>query len=612
MRAASLVLLPLAAACAGSWPAGIPAPERDPHSYARPDLVQVTHLRLVLALDFTAQRLRGTVTLDLLRRDPTAPLVLDTQDLVIESVTAGASPRAHALGEPSPILGQALQITLAPEDRSVTVHYSTTPAAAALQWLAPAQTLGDAPFLYTQGQAILTRSWIPLQDSPGVRITFDASVLAPPGLTVVMAAEQHGSEPGGAHRFRMQQPIPPYLIALACGKLAARDLSPRCRVWAEPAVVERAAREFEDLEAMLRACEELYGPYRWQRYDVLVLPPSFPFGGMENPRLTFATPTILAGDKSLVALIAHELAHSWSGNLVSNATWRDFWLNEGFTVYVENRILERVYGPERAAMEALIGIEGLKKELRELPPGDQVLHVDLTGRNPDDGMTGVPYEKGASFLRLLEQRFGRSTFDPFLREWFARHEFQSVTTRQFVDYLKTGLLEEDDELYAELRIDDWVRRPGLPSNAPVPDSALLRAVDAARHAWLAGGRTEDLPARSWVTQQWLHFLNGLPQDVPASRLAELDDRFHLTAHTNAEILCGWLVVAIRGGHAPAMPRAEWFLSHVGRRKFLKPIYEELCRSETGRTTARQIYALARPTYHAVATRTLDALLGAQR
>jgi aminopeptidase N len=606
----------------GSGPSGS---RHDPHSFARPEEARVRGIALDLTIDFERKVLRGTARLAVDTRDVdagrAARLILDTAGLDVTAVRGGdGKARAFSFGPADPLLGTPLTIALEPQPDMITlganrdldwiaIDYATRPDAAALQWLAPEQTAArKAPFLFTQGQAILTRSWIPLQDTPGVRVTFDATIRAPKDTTVVMAAQALPRD-GDAWRFRMDQPIPPYLIALACGALESRDVGPRSRVWAEPPVVERAAKEFAQLERMIAAAESLYGPYAWERYDVLVLPPSFPFGGMENPRLTFATPTILAGDQSLVALIAHELAHSWSGNLVTNATWRDFWLNEGFTVYVENRIMERVYGTERAAMEAVIGLEGLKRELQDLPAKDQVLHIDLDGRNPDDAMTAVAYEKGALFLHMLERRFGRERFDRFLKQWFEQHRFRSVRTQEFLDFLRQELAGGDAQVLADLRVEEWVRRPGIPANAPVPHSDALAAADRERKAFLDGRPANDLATQGWVTHQWLHFLDGMPPAVAAERLAELDAAAQLTRSGNAEILCAWLVLATKHGYGAVAPRREQFLLEVGRRKYLKPLYEALARTDAGRREALAIYARARPRYHAVATRTLDALVG---
>lgn len=610
------LLLPFAlVACAaprplptGQVPESAP-PVADPHSNGRPAEVRTTHLDLDLTLDFERHIARGTATHHLQRTDPRAPLVLDTDDLTIESVTDQTGKAVgFFLGAADPILGRALTIQLDPGVDTVVVHYATSPDAEAMQWLAPEQTNGGkAPFLFTQGQAILTRSWIPLQDSPGIRITWSARIQAPAGLVPVMSASERGKD-GAVATFRMDKPVPSYLIALACGDLVSRDISGRCAVWAEPSTIDLAASEFSDMESMVSACEGLFGPYRWGRYDVLVLPPSFPFGGMENPCLTFATPTVLAGDKSLVALIAHELAHSWSGNLVTNATWRDFWLNEGFTVYLENRIMERVYGKDRSAMEIVLGMQGLADEMKALPAADQILHIDLSGRNPDDGMTQVPYEKGAAFLRRLEQVFGRPALDTFLRDWFDSHAFQSLTTSTFLAFLNDKLLSTDAAKAQQVDVPRWVEAAGLPSDAPVPDSALFLAVTTASRAWQSGTPAAELATKGWVTQQWLRFLASIEQPTLA-QLAELDQAFAFTRSGNSEILSTWLVLAVRHNYRAVDRRLDLFLMTVGRRKFLKPLYEALLAAEDGKARAVAIYAKARPRYHAVAQRTLDEMLG---
>jgi len=595
----------------------------DPHSHADPTRVRVRHVDLDLELDFEARELRGKARLAVERADSHAPLVLDSHGLAIERVTGtDDSPRTFRLGAgarrlagetanaPTASLGDALTIELAPADRSVTVHYHTTEAAEALQWLAPAQTAGgNSPFLFTQGQSVLTRTWIPLQDSPGVRVTYSARVRAPRGLTPLMSAEQLGQGDDGAFRFQMKQAIPPYLIALACGDLTFRPVSARAGIWAEPAIIESARAEFEDTEAMIAAAEELFGPYRWERYDILVLPPSFPFGGMENPRLTFATPTVIAGDKSLVALIAHELAHSWSGNLVTNATWRDFWLNEGFTVYFENRIMERVYGAERARMEMQLNRAELEREMATMEPWQQVLHTDLGTRHPDDGFSGVPYNKGALFLQAIEAAFGREAFDRFLRRWFDEHAFQSVTTAEFRAFLQSELLDQNPSAARAIDVEEWLTQPGLPKGTPDPRSPLLEAVDRQIERWRETQSADTLQTSRWSTQEWLHFLEAIAGDVDAAGLAELDRRFALTDAGNAEILSVWLRLSIQRGYAATDEALERFLLGIGRRKFLTPLYTQLAATPAGRARALEIYREARGRYHAVARGTIDGVLG---
>lgn len=609
---ASCLLLPaLLAGCASTDVIEKPwllAP--DTHSFARPAEVRSTHLDLVLDLDFEQQIATGHVVHTLQRFDRQAPFMVDTDGLSIRAVAdQDGEPLAYRLAEQDDQwLGQALTIDLADDTEQVKIQYATSPTAEAMQWLSPEQTDGkEQPFLFTQGQAILTRSWIPLQDSPAVRVTWNAKITAPEALRTVMSAG-YRKRVGTTTKFSMTRPVPSYLIALACGDLRARPVSGRCAVWAEPGIVDKATRELDDLERMVGACEELFGPYRWGRYDVLFLPPSFPFGGMENPCMTFATPTILAGDKSLVALIAHELAHSWSGNLVTNATWRDFWLNEGFTVYLEQRIMEHVYGKDRAAMEIALGMQGLQAELLELPEPDQVLHIDLTGRNPDDGMTAVAYDKGAAFLRRLEQVFGRERMDRFLREWFDEHSFKSVTTETFLEFLDDRLLATDRSKAKQVDVAQWVKTAGLPGDAPIPESERFAAVDAAVTAFASGTDPKEIDTATWVTQQWLRFLSGMKQPN-TDQLKALDEAFSFTRSGNSEILSAWLALATRNGYHAVDARMDLFLMTVGRRKFLVPLYQAILDSDGGKTRATRIYKRARMRYHAVSQRTLDEMLG---
>ncbi|SHJ25291.1 Leukotriene A4 hydrolase, C-terminal [Hymenobacter daecheongensis DSM 21074] len=588
----------------------------DPHSYARPSNAQVRHLALHLTVDFASRTLAGHATWTLDNHTDATELWLDARHLEIEAALLGGpngETTMFALGADDPILGQALRVGIRPDTTTVTLRYRTTPGAAALQWLMPEQTAGrQHPFLFTQSQAILARTWIPCQDSPGIRFTYEATIKCPAELLALMSAENPQTRSAdGEYQFRMAQPIPAYLMALAVGDVEFTPLSTRTGIYAEPVTLPTATHEFVDLEKMVGAAEELYGPYRWDRYDLLVLPPSFPFGGMENPRLTFVTPTILAGDRSLTSLVAHELAHSWSGNLVTNATWNDFWLNEGFTVYFERRIMEKLYGRPYADMLQVLGHSGLLHTLEELGPEskDTHLHLDLAGRDPDEGLNDIAYEKGDYLLLTLEHLVGREKLDTFIKEYFARHSFQSMDTVSFVAYLRRELLDREPGLEAKLQLDAWINGPGIPAVAPPVSSARFAAVEAARQHWQAGRPAAALDVAGWSSHEWVHFLHGLPQPLSVEQVLELDAAFGFTQSGNAEILAAWFPLTIAAGYAPADEALHQFLTRVGRRKFLTPLYKALLQVPGGRERAQDLYAEARPNYHSVATSTFDALLG---
>jgi aminopeptidase N len=610
----------LSGACGGGGDRPIPTPvPQDPSSYANVSAFVTSHIALDLTADFDRRVLTGSAALTLTRRDPAATeLVLDTRDLQITAVEAAIGDAAwvsttFTLDPPTAAFGSALRIALPPGADRVRINYSTSPSAKGLQWLTPAQTSGRKhPFLFTQAQAIQARSFIPLQDLPGVRITYDATLRVPKELVAVMAAEAVSGRAGdGVFTFRMPQAIPSYLIALAVGDLVFKPMSNRTGIWAEPPVLDAAVREFDDTEAMIVATEKLYGPYRWGRYDLLVLPSSFPFGGMENPRLTFATPTVIAGDKSLVSLVAHELAHSWSGNLVTNATWTDFWLNEGFTTYLERRIIEALYGKSRADMEALIGVRDLEENRRTLEVArDRTLSPDLTGRDPDEAYSSVPYEQGALFLTFLEANFGRDVLDAFLRRWFDRHAFKSATTAQFLAFLKEHLMDQKPGAVTDAQIEEWLRSETVPAFAVLPVSDAFAKVAKAREAWLGGNAIDGLAriAAAWSTQEWLHFIDGLPRQMDTARLVALDRQFRLTESGNAEIAHVWFRLAIASRYAPAYPAMERYMMQIGRRKLIVPLYRDLAATPEGLALARRIYDKARPGYHPMAQETIDSIV----
>jgi hypothetical protein len=570
----------------------------------------------------------GGVGLEFKRLDPRATqLVLDTKDLMINDVSQKATDvlgataksqtiwvsRPFHLEKPDPILGSALVIDLPPSRKtveSIRIDYETSPTASALQWLTPKQTAGrHKAFLYTSSEPIGARTWIPLQDTPRVRVTYKAQIHTASDVIAVMSAENDPKvKRTGEYSFVMTQAIPSYLIALAVGDLEFKETGPRTGVYAERSVAKAAAKEFADTESMIAAGEKLFGPYRWTRYDILVMPPSFPVGGMENPRLSFITPTVIAGDKSLVSMIAHELAHSWSGNLVTSATWRDLWLNEGFAEYLQGRIIGALYGEPRASLEAVLDLRSLRGELSELDPLDQVLAIDLRDRDPALAFSRVPYEKGRLFLNYLDAKFGRDRFDAFLRGYFDHFAFKSITTEQFNQYLAENLLDRSPGIVTHEQILAWENASGIPADAVLPGTNALSPVDDARTAWLAGTLQPKKFGLDWSVPQWLYFLDGMPAVLSAKQLEGLDQAYGLTRSANAEIEHGWLELVVRNNYQPSHARLEEYLKTIGRRKLIVPLYAGLMKTPAGSDFAKRVYAVARPGYHPEAAAAIDAIV----
>lgn len=585
----------------------------DPHSYAIPSDAIVKHLDLELAVDFSSQVLTGKATWEIENLTAADSIVFDTRQLQIEKVILDAEKDAQfTLGKADPFLGQALSVKIEPGTKKVAIWYKTSKDAAALQWLNPQQTAGKkSSFLFTQSQAILARTWVPCQDSPAIRFNYNATVVVPKEMLALMSAENPlKKNTSGTYQFRQPNPIPSYLLALAVGDIEFRSIDSRTGVYAEPVTLAKAAREFSDMGKMVTAAESLYGPYLWNRFDVLVLPPSFPFGGMENPMLTFATPTIIAGDKSLVSVIAHELAHSWSGNLTTNATWNDFWLNEGFTTYFERRIVEAIYGREEAMMQEAIGFKTLQGFIKELGSGseDTKLKGNYAGRDPDEGVTDIPYEKGYAFLKVMEQALGRTAFDAFVKEYFQSHKFKSITTEDFVLYVQKNLLVKDPKLSDKLKMSDWLYEPGLPRNMIQPSSEKFKRIDSLLQLDAGKIPVSKLRANISSANEKLYLLNVLPDSLDNKDMTTIDNAFQFTNSRNAEIQCAWYTHAIKHNYKPATSALESFLINVGRRKFLIPLYKELVKTKEGKEWAQKIYAKARPNYHAVTYTTIDDLL----
>ena len=676
------------------------------HSYANDGEFLITHMDMRLAVNFADKTIEGWVEYSLVHaylRDNRKPgsvppdhfnpitgnhiLLLDHRDMDVLGVYAGGSfdKKSGTLKNGAKgllfevgsgvadtlLFGKPLEIEVPRSQSKIVIHYKTRPSAGALQWLSPTQTYDQThPFLFSQSQAILARTWIPLQDKPGVRFTYTSEVrvvcgigvedpdINPTDFNVVMSAVKLGNPEGDmvsnnkVHRFEQKKPIPSYLMAIAVGSFGYKSLGKNTGVYAEHKLLQKAAWEFADLQKMVDAAGEMFGEYAWGDYNVLVLPPSFPFGGMENPVVTFATPTIIAGDRSLVSLLAHELAHSWSGNLVTNRTWDDYWLNEGFTVYVESRIMEQLYGKNYADMLRVLGKGELDKTLGWMlkeAPEDSHLRLHLGDRDPDEGLTDIAYEKGRFFLMMLEQLYGRAAFDEFLNGHFRKYAFGTVTTDLFLADLKafhekqvTGNGEGPLPTWRDFepRVMAWIDGEGLPVGGfPVLESKEFERVEQQVSKFLWSG--EPLHAGSsipcdasvidtsgFTTHHWLHLLrklhtraDGSPGRLSREEMAGLDARFHFTQTQNAEIACDWFVLSIQSDYRPAYQAMHDFLLKVGRRKFLMPIYEALLAQYVvkdgkyewafaqGKEMATEIFLQAEPGYHPVAARSLRELLG---
>ena len=585
----------------------------EPHSFSQPNDAAITHLDLDINVDFDNEIIHGKASY-LIKNNQASQIILDSKFLTIENVQADGKDTTFSLGDFDEQLGNPLKIDIKNDTKRITVFYKTTHKTEALQWLKPQQTADKKhPFLFTQGQAILTRTWIPIQDSPQIRITYNAKVRVPSQLMAVMSAENPKTKtPDGHYTFKMAQPISSYLIALAVGDIEYKAISDRTGIYAEKSMVEKAHYEFSDMENMVASAEALYGKYAWEQFDVIVLPPSFPFGGMENPRLTFATPTVIAGDKSLTSLIAHELAHSWSGNLVTNATWDDFWLNEGFTVYFEMRIMEALYGKDRANMLASIGRQDLEEEIAGFKdaPDDTKLKLNLKGRNPDDGMNSIAYDKGYLFLRTLEETAGREKFDTFLKSYFQKHAFSTINTEKFIAFLNENFLEKHN---ISFNTDEWIYTAGIPDNQAIISSDKFETVEKTIQQFVKANTVDKTLTKNWTTQEWVHFVRNFPSDTKTEHLAMIDDAFNLTNSNNSYIAMVWYEQAINhdyhGNNIDT--KIEDFLIQVGRRWYVSTIYKAFKRNDKT-DAALAIYNKARSNYHSVTANTIDDLLGYKR
>ncbi|CAH4029142.1 unnamed protein product [Pieris brassicae] len=607
----------------------------DPSSYSRPELAVVKHVELKLNVDFEKKQLTGEALLTVNVLDTIEELILDSSNLTIESIeTEDGKALNFTLADPVPNYGSKLTIPL-PEPATANQHlkirikYKTSPSATALQWLEPKQTSGkEYPYMFSQCQPIHARSILPCQDSPAVKFTYNAEVTAPEPFTVLMSAIKGNSSEKAT--FRQPVPIPSYLLAIAVAVLESRELGPRSHVWSEKEEIDRSAWEFADTEKYLQAAERLCGPYQWTQYDLLVLPPSFPYGGMENPCLTFVTPTLLAGDRSQADVIVHEIMHSWTGNLVTNRNFEHFWLNEGFTVFLERKVGASLIADKEEAhrsrdFSSLLGLQELTETinqnlgptspLTQLVPDLNNTHpddafsrvpyekgslflryledlvggpvVDLAGVHPDDAFSTVPYEKGSLFLRYLEDSLGGSeVFDDFLRSYLDKFQRQSIDTEQFKAYLLDYF--KDNEALKSVDWTTWLHKSGMPPVIPAYDTSMTKAVTVLLAKVNDTSSTLDYSdVLTFTPQQMINFLQALiDQDpLPLDRLRNMGKTYKIDTSKNSEIVYRWLRLCIRSRDESKLIEALQFVNNQGRMKYVRPIYRDLYSWEAVRERA---------------------------
>ncbi|QBZ97602.1 hydrolase/aminopeptidase [Flavobacterium sangjuense] len=586
---------------------------KDAHSFSNPAEAVVKHLDLDIKVDFDTQTISGKASWQIDNISKGNEIIFDENTLNITKVTLGDDEKEtkFELGKEIELHGKPLHITIEPNTTKVNIYYNTTKDGVALQWLKPEQTADKKnPFVFSQGQSIWSRTWIPCQDSPGVRFTYNAKVTVPKDLIALMSAvNPQQKNDTGVYTFKQEKAIPSYLMAIAVGDVEFKSIDNRTGVYAEHSQIDKSVWEFAELGKMVNAAEKLFGSYRWGRYDVIVLPPSFPFGGMENPNLTFLTPTVLAGDRSLTSLLAHELGHSWSGNLVTNASWDETWLNEGFTTYVEHRIGEEVFGVDEAKMQDVLSRKVLQNNLEELgnDSPDTRLKIDTSGKNPDDGLSDIPYEKGYALLQTIEAAVGRKKFDAFITNYFNDHAFQSITTEEFVSYFNKNLIKGDKRLADKIKLEDWIYKPGIPSNIITPVSEDFNAIDIIQKTWRTTG-TKGLSQKIKSTNEKQHFIDYLPKDLTVQEMTDIDKEFNFTNGGNFVVKRQWFIIAIQHQYKFAYPAIEQFLTSYSRTYSLTPLYKEMIKTPEGKVWAKQIYAKAKSGYHATTVHEIESLL----
>ncbi|KAG7387963.1 putative leukotriene A-4 hydrolase (LTA-4 hydrolase) (Leukotriene A(4) hydrolase) [Phytophthora pseudosyringae] len=602
-------------------------------SFANLDEVLYRHLQWTLAIDFERRQLQGFAeyTFAYTGTAKCPVLILDTQFLMIASVSVdGVNVDSFHLTDQHSVFGRALSVPISSLSTTVRVSYTTSAQSSGLQWLSPLLTAGkEHPFLFTQCQAIHARSVVPCPDTPAAKFTYSATVTVPQWCTVLMSAIAHGyvknsdREQTKKWTFRQDVPIPSYLLAIAAGEMESVELSSRSRVWAEPRVVTRAAHEFAQTEAFLKAAEEITGQeYLWKRYDLVCLPPSFPYGGMENPCLTFVTPTLLAGDRSLADVVAHEIAHSWTGNLVTNATWSDFWLNEGWTVWLERKIVAKIHNdPKTYDLKAALGMRGLVEAIQAFGASHPytALVPNSEGVDPDDVFSRVPYEKGFNFLHYLSTVVGSDEFDSFAQAYIQKFKFQTVTSQDFRTFFEKHFAAQPAWL-SQIDWEGWFFSTGMPLIENKFDTSMISQVRALGEKMTTTSDDkkwaevmEPRTLRKWPASLWILLLDTLLLLQTSSQVrltaTHMDaiDAFahnHLSTTHNSELRFRWFTLSLRSCNLRVLDRTVDFLKEQGRMKFVRPLFRDLCVT-LGVVRGAAIFEDCKSRYHPIAAKMIQ-------
>lgn len=571
------------------------SPEIDPSTFSNYYEFKVNETVLNFDIDFSKKKVSGDVTFDLISKNSDLKEIwLDTSYLIIHSITINDQPTKSTLNERTEPLGSRLNITLPSSTSNITLRilFETTSKCTALQFLEKEATDGkSAPYLFSQCQAIHARSLFPCFDTPSIKSPYKMSVKSPyPSL---MSGREVSSETTDIYKFNQPIPIPSYLISLASGDITLKPIGPRSSVFCESINVDKCKYEFEnDMENFIVTAESLVFSYEWDKYNALVLPLSFPYGGMENPNITFVTPTLISGDRENVDVLAHELSHSWSGNLVTNCSWEHFWINEGWTVYLERRIQGQLHGQKVRDFSGIIGWIDLENSITSMGKSadkfSTLVQNLANGVDPDDSFSSVPYEKGYNLLYHIENTVGIEQFNKFIPYYFNNFKYKSLDTYQFLDCLYDFFKSQKHQLDT-IDWETWLFKPGMPPQKPNFDTSLVNECYNLADKWFNAiinneslDQFEANDISNFSANQSVVFLDTLSSFNKAddfhwsnhkNALKELSDKYSTYSNSkNCEVIFRWFILQV-GGHNPNFydQLGDW-LGTVGRMKFVRPGY----------------------------------------